>query len=60
LERPVPHDTAHAPPEQIWPAAQRTPHMPQWALSVARSRQVPEQLVVPDPHDTAHVPEEQS
>jgi len=48
------------PPEQICPAAQTRPHMPQWPLSVARSRQAPEQLEVPAPHDTAQAPAEQT
>ena len=33
---------------------------PQLLLSVVRSRQPPEQLVVPERHDTAHAPAEQS
>ena len=48
------------PPEQICPAAQARPHMPQWPLSVARSRQVPEQLVVPAPQETTQAPMEQT
>jgi hypothetical protein len=33
--------------------------MPQLLLSVVRSRQTPEQLVVPAPHETVHMPREQ-
>ena len=37
------------------PDAQPRPHIPQWLLSVRRSRHTPVQLVVPDRHDTAQV-----
>jgi hypothetical protein len=38
------------------PPGQALPHMPQWLLSVRRSRQVPEQLVVPVPQETWQAP----
>jgi hypothetical protein len=40
LVRPVPHEAAHAPPPQIWPAGHARPHIPQLALSVWRLLQV--------------------
>ncbi|MFO0601648.1 MAG: hypothetical protein U0324_00670 [Polyangiales bacterium] len=50
----------HAPPEQISPAAQARPHIPQFSRSSCVSRQAPEQLVKPAPQETAQVPPEQT
>ncbi len=44
----------HTPDEQIVPAPQTRPQAPQLLLSLARSRQTPEQLVVPAVHETVH------
>jgi hypothetical protein len=49
LVSPVAHVTTHVLPEHTVPAAHARPHAPQFALSVVRSRHVPEQFVRPAP-----------
>jgi hypothetical protein len=44
---PAWQETAHAPPEQTFPAGQAVPHLPQLALSVWMLVHVPPQLVSP-------------
>ena len=55
--KPAVQLTWHIPPEHTWPAEHARPHIPQCALSVARSRHVPEHAVCPDGHDTTHEPD---
>jgi hypothetical protein len=58
--RPAPHETAHVPALHTCPAGHALPQAPQFALSVARSRQVPPQLVSDVPQNTSQRPSVQT
>jgi hypothetical protein len=57
---PAAQERAQTPEEQTLPEGQVRPQAPQLALSLARSRQVPEQLVKPAVQLTVQVPPEQT
>jgi hypothetical protein len=57
---PAWQESAHVPAEQICPAAQRCPQLPQLLLSVWRLVQAPLQFVSPAWQEREQVPEEQT
>jgi hypothetical protein len=49
--------SAHVPPQQLSPAVQALPHMPQFSMLTRVSAHVPPQHVRPSPHTLPHVPQ---
>ncbi len=54
------HETAHAPPAHVSPAAHATPHAPQFAASVIVLTHDDPQPVCPTGHESSQAPAEQT